>query len=468
MTGGFNAQLRDILLGHGDAPALMTQDGQVLSFARVERAVASLATRLAAEGIGPGMRVAPLTDNRAVRILLMLALLRRGVEVAMMPAPGALAALGLKVDAVIRFAEQPYDGPARSVVFAQGWLEAAPDPDLPIEEAGALLVATSGSTGMPRFLRLRPGMYLDMVRNFTEGTGQSRGSVLVSIPEFTTYAIFLMLRAFVGGHGVMGMHPTPAETLEAAAQFGVREMKLTPLALNDLLAAIDRGAPVPELKLLGVFGAVASRELVARAERAFGVPVSIILGSSEIGQTSFGVADAASYVPGWSGRVLSDVEARIDPGPEGGESGRLFLRPLPKHRLEGYLGGAPVYDAEGWFDTGDLARFLPDGCLVIEGRADNVINLGGAKIAAELVEMLAGQSPGVTLAAATRLDPAGGGPPELGIAAVTGPGFDAEQVAVAVAARLRTTAKVRVIDCPALPHLPSGKLDRRALPGLFR
>jgi fatty-acyl-CoA synthase len=188
---------------------------------------------------------------------------------------------------------------------------------------------------------------------------------------------------------------------------------------------------------------------------------------TETGQVSYGLADPDSYVAGWSGWVISSVETRIDPGPEGGERGRLFMRISPEQRAEGYFGGDPIYDAEGWFDTGDLARMTADGQLFIEGRADNVINLGGSKLAAELIEMLVEQCPGVVMSAAVGLNPKGGMSQELGIAVVAGPGFGEGQVEVMIAARLKIRAKIHVVTCADLPRLPSGKLDRRALPALF-
>jgi non-ribosomal peptide synthetase component F len=56
----FNAVLAEIFARHADAPALLSQDGQTLTFAKLERTVSALATRLRGEGISPG-----LFDGRA-------------------------------------------------------------------------------------------------------------------------------------------------------------------------------------------------------------------------------------------------------------------------------------------------------------------------------------------------------------------------------------------------------------------
>lgn len=76
--------------------------------------------------------------------------------------------------------------------------------------------------------------------------------------------------------------------------------------------------------------------------------------------------------------------------------------------MGGYLGRpdatAKVLDAEGWFDTGDLGMLLPDGSVVLTGRAKDTIVLSSGEniepgpleeclVASPLVEqvMLVGQ-----------------------------------------------------------------------------
>ena len=56
-------------------------------------------------------------------------------------------------------------------------------------------------------------------------------------------------------------------------------------------------------------------------------------------------------------------------------------------------------DAEGYVDTGDLARIDADGFVWIEGRAGDVINRGGNKVFPEHVEEVLRLVPGVAEAA---------------------------------------------------------------------
>ena len=306
-----------------------------------------------------------------------------------------------------------------------------------------------------------------MLDKLADGSGPSIGPVMMSIPETAPFSIFMLLRALLAGHGFAGMSPSGRETLNACARFGVREMMVTPLALNELVMAAESGAPRGDLARICVFGSVVEPALLARTEYAFGCGVYICCGATEIGQTSFGRFDPATYVTGWCGKPVAITQVRIGDGEPVGASGRLYLRLTTGPLVEGYIGGPAALDPQGWFDTGDIARIEPDGTLMIEGRADNVINLGGSKFAAERIETLASLAPGVVMCAAVRLLAADGMAPELGIAVIPSAGFDAAYLRNFLAETLRTSARIRVATSTQLPSLPTGKLDRTAVASLF-
>ncbi|MBI1211225.1 MAG: AMP-binding protein [Alphaproteobacteria bacterium] len=453
---------------HAEAPALLSQDGQILSFAKLSHTVSVLAARLRAEGVEPGQCIGVVTDNRALRIALLLALMRLGPDIAFVSALGALARRGQRIDAVIRFADQKTDGAQRSIVFSQDWLNGEPDPNEKYVNPGTLALSTSGSTGEPRYVRINPQTYFGMLDKLDDGTGPSIGSVMMSIPETAPFSIFMLIRALVAGHGFAGMSPSGAETLRECARFGVREMMVTPLALNELVMAAEAGAPKGDLARICVFGSVAEPALLARAENAFGSAIYIACGATEIGQTSFGRFDPATYVTGWSGKPVAITEFRIGDNEPAGTSGRLYLRLSTGPLVDGYIGGPPAFDPDGWFDTGDIARIERDGTLMIEGRADNVINLGGSKFAAERIETLAGLCPGVVMCAAVGLLGSDGMAPELGVAVLPSTGFDPDYLRNFLTEHLRTSARIRIKTSARLPSLPTGKLDRTAVASLFQ
>lgn len=80
------------------------------------------------------------------------------------------------------------------------------------------------------------------------------------------------------------------------------------------------------------------------------------------------------------GRAYGHTEFKIS------DSGRICIR--GPHLAQGMLVDGqiqPLTGADGWLETTDLGS-MQDGHLSFEGRADNVINCGGQKISAELIE----------------------------------------------------------------------------------
>ena len=54
--------------------------------------------------------------------------------------------------------------------------------------------------------------------------------------------------------------------------------------------------------------------------------------------------------------------------------------------LRCYRDGTVPIDADGWFPTGDLGRWLDDGRLHVEGRRGDLIITGGENVWPEAVE----------------------------------------------------------------------------------
>lgn len=103
-------------------------------------------------------------------------------------------------------------------------------------------------------------------------------------------------------------------------------------------------------------------------------------------------APQVAYRPGSVGRLMPGITARIkDPDTEGErslfETGMLYLK--GGNIFGGYLDD-PARNAEvlkdGWFKTGDLARFDEDGFLYIEGRESRFSKIGGEMVPHETIE----------------------------------------------------------------------------------
>ncbi|MBS1106592.1 MAG: acyl--CoA ligase, partial [Deltaproteobacteria bacterium] len=122
-------------------------------------------------------------------------------------------------------------------------------------------------------------------------------------------------------------------------------------------------------------------------------------------------------------------------------------------------------DEKGWLHTGDVALLRPDGNVVLRGRLSEMYKSGGENVYPREVESVLEQHPATALAAVFGVpDPVYG---EVGIAyVIRKPGTDPapEDLRAFCRERLvnfKVPKRIEVRD--ALPMLPIGKVDKRAL-----
>lgn len=454
---------------YGDAPAYLTQDRQIVSFGRMAEIVLSMACRMRAEGVRPGERVLPIVDNTALNFFLRLAVLWNGGVAVSVQSLEKLSEVGAAPDHVVAFSDQTLDGPGQ-LFFSNDWLHEKSENWTGPTEGGRLLVSSSGSSGQAKYMYVN----LEEIRRQTDVVEEYakpvNGACLITPSINARIANITMLKCLKVGQGVMGPIGGFAKTLRAAADFGVRDMMATPLSLTGIIRTLKETGMELDLKRLAIGGAVASGELLNSARRCFpNAEILITCGSTETGRLFQGKFDPNTHVEGWSGRILDHWEYRLrdevgeNIGPVG--KGVLSVRVPRDRRAEGYLGGAPAYDQEGWFNTGDLVEVTEDRQVVYVGRFGSVINLGGSKYSPELIEMVISGCPGVHKCAVTTLTR--GGLTELGVLVVASEDFDEGLLKSRLASRLSISSGVHIRTIDGLPVLPSGKLDRQSLSSQF-
>jgi len=255
----------------------------------------------------------------------------------------------------------------------------------------AVLIYTSGTTGTPKGVMLSHDSLLISARTtaYFRRMNESDKIYLVLPISHIVGISLLIMTLMVGGTVRMVGKYDPAATAQAIAEEGVTILNGVPATYQRLLeyknvtgvGRLARGA----LRLIAVAGAPLDLNLKSRVEEEFGLPLLNGYGITECSPGISGVRFDAPRSDQAVGTLLPGVEARVrtlDGFPTArGEVGELHVR--GRNVMRGYYRApeltAKVIDSEGWFNTGDLARFDGD-CLYIVGRTKEMIIRSGFNV----------------------------------------------------------------------------------------
>jgi acyl-CoA synthetase (AMP-forming)/AMP-acid ligase II len=170
--------------------------------------------------------------------------------------------------------------------------------------------------------------------------------------------------------------------------------------LEQLLAAAERaGTRLPDLKLFVCGGASVPPSLIRRAKAYFErAVVTRVYGSTEVPVTTVGATGPGDSEHGaeTDGRAgVAEIQLVGGAGAVGAE-GEIHARGA--QMLLGYLhpeDEATAFDAEGFFRTGDLARWVDGAYVVVTGRAKDIIIRNGENISPKEVEDILIGHPGI-------------------------------------------------------------------------
>jgi cyclohexanecarboxylate-CoA ligase len=168
--------------------------------------------------------------------------------------------------------------------------------------------------------------------------------------------------------------------------------------LEQMLAAAQRvGTRLPDLKLFVCGGASVSPSLIRTAAGYFDhAVVTRVYGSTEVPIMTIGSPrdpDHAADTDGHAGFADIKLVAHDAAPPDGGE---VYAR--GPQMLVGYLHAedeSQSFDDQGYFRTGDLARWVDGEHLVITGRAKDIIIRQGENISPKEVEDILSGHPDV-------------------------------------------------------------------------
>lgn len=259
------------------------------------------------------------------------------------------------------------------------------------------LMYTSGTTGMPKGVMHCSYTLLYNIRQFiarTRMTGDDvvfMGSPLAHQTGFM-YGMWLALLLQTRTVLLDQWQPDTAWRLiaEEDASFTIGA---TPFLADLTHAPVAAQYNSPRFRLFVCGGAPIPRVLAQTAAEQLQIDVMPIWGMTECGAiTSTELDDPAERIFGTDGVAFPGCRLAIrdaDGKPVAvGQEGKLYE--YSPSTFVGYLKRPDAYevDADGYFDTGDLARMDDDGYIRITGRTKDIIIRGGENIPVVEVENL--------------------------------------------------------------------------------
>lgn len=489
---------------------LLRWAGMWLSYGELANQTARVATAFQRLGIGPGDRVALFLANSAEflacylgshmlgAIVVLVNTQYRQVELRhiLSDSEAQLCVTDAECRAelehvrpelhALRTVIQVGGDAAQALSYAELERENEPlrQPYIPSADEIALIAYTSGTTGRSKGAMLSHGNLASNSAALTRAWGwTSADRLLLTLPLFHIHGLGVGINGtlLTGASVDLRPHFDAAEVYAALHNdgptmfFGVPTMygRLIEQARGQGSEIRDQGLG-PRLYVSG--SAPLSPQTFSDFEALFGQRILERYGMTETVMNTTNPLDGERR-PGTVGMPFPGQEARIvdvrlrTPVADG-EAGEIQVR--GPHVFRGYWrrpdATAEAFDAEGWFNTGDLGIRSPDGYFTIVGRARELIISGGYNVYPREVEEVLASYPGAHEVAVFGMPDADMGE-QVVAAVVAEPGvrLTAEELVAHCREQLASYKKPRqVFFIDALPRNAMGKVQKHMLVDLVK
>ena len=476
-----------------------------LSYAELDRRANRIANGLAALGVGPGGGVAIMMGNSPNWLATFFATQKLGGYA--VPVNIALRGEGLayvidhsESQAVVIDAdlfevlaplrpglthlravvthndpERPAGAPAGGTVSLDGVADASADRPAAraAADSTAVLLYTSGTTGLPKAVVMRHGAFSFAGLTVFAQLGYRPGDILYTcLPLFHANALFLttMQGLYSGFQVALGRRFSASRFWDEVRRYGATSFNalgaMIPILLKQPPRPDDRDNPV---RL--VFSAATPAWAWEEFERRFDVTIWEGYGAVDGGGFmlfNFGNGPKGSMglpPPGTEARVFRDDGSECEPT----EVGELVFKvDDAAARRVTYLKNQQASDAkirDGWFYTGDLAWRDAQGFFYFADRKTDSIRRRGENISSFEVEKIINQHPAVLESAAFGV-PAELGEDEVMVVVACKPGAHVapEELVAFCSERMAKFMLPRYIEfCEAIPKTETHRVQKQLL-----
>lgn len=455
-----------------EKPAIILAD-RIATYSMMAQGILSVEDRLRALRLPPGSLVALAIEAPIRHMIVSAALFRLGHPTIAARRTSDIPSVGLPIAAYLEEARENLIVGLNQVVVEDEWFTAPPrrfdaSPAKGFSNGDAInrISLSSGTTGRSKLSAQSIDAFNFMVMCYFSSIGQGNWDRMLCLPMMSSLWLYSVAAHALYAGKTLCFAGTERDTLQMIAVYSVDCLVCSVPNLEELLAEQRKNpVPIPSLRVVLTGGSLPSRRLLSELQASICSNIVLQYGATEVGGTSFALADrlmavegAVGYVTPWSEVQVLDDDGRVLP-PE--TDGILRIRslcqagPYPDERA-----AAETSFVDGWFYPGDFGRLGADGMLIIRGRVSELIQIGGTKIAPEAVEEIVRRHPSVADAAAFGGASASSGE-QIWLAVVPQGALDSAELTAYCAAKGYDIARIVLVD--TIPRTVLGKIVREQL-----
>ncbi|GGY13175.1 class I adenylate-forming enzyme family protein [Streptomyces djakartensis] len=385
---GMTGLVRRLFDAHDHALPYLAHRQELLTRGELRERVAKQAAVFAGYGIGAGSTVGLRTPPSFTQVEVLLALWQLGAQVLLFdfrlkPAevkalcatcrPQFMVSAGVNVQATFGFRSE-YEVVTECLGGGR-----------PAGTGHRLVQFSSGSTGRPKVIGRTARSLAAEVDRFTRVPGMPAAGDRLLLLSSTAHSFGLiagLLHSLAAGvQIVFAPRISARDILRTAVEHRVTTLFGVPMHYELLAAASDPPA-LPELRVAVSGGELMPPQVAARFAQRYGIAVGESYGTTETGVVAMDAGGTLrpAVGPAAPGVVVREHRGELDVALD--ESPYLFDS------------GGTQYE-DGWLHTRDRATVDASGTVLVHGRADSLVVIGGLKVDLSEVENVLREHPAV-------------------------------------------------------------------------